>query len=188
MKLAVFFPGIGYNHDRPLLYYSKKLAVKYGYETLPVAYRDLPPDAKSSREKTAECTRLAMEQAERIVRETDLSRYSDILFAGKSIGTIISAKLAKESGCPEKIRQILYTPLMETFDFDIPDGIVFTGGNDPWVGGKDSRISMVCKEKGIPYLFVPDANHSLETGDPVTDVENLARIMRETERFIQRAK
>ena len=27
MKLAVIFPGIGYHTDKPLLYYSKKLAL-----------------------------------------------------------------------------------------------------------------------------------------------------------------
>lgn len=25
MKLAIFFPGIGYHTDKPLLYYSRKL-------------------------------------------------------------------------------------------------------------------------------------------------------------------
>ena len=32
MKLVVFFPGIGYHCDKPLLYYSRKLAQEYGYE------------------------------------------------------------------------------------------------------------------------------------------------------------
>ena len=31
-KTAVIFPGVGYTKDRPLLYYSGKLAVKNGYE------------------------------------------------------------------------------------------------------------------------------------------------------------
>ncbi len=29
MKLAVFFPGIGYHCDKPLLYYAKKLISLY---------------------------------------------------------------------------------------------------------------------------------------------------------------
>ena len=32
MKAAVFFPGIGYHCDKPLLYYSRKLAQECGYE------------------------------------------------------------------------------------------------------------------------------------------------------------
>ena len=32
MKIAVFFPGIGYHCDKPLLYYARKLVQEYGYE------------------------------------------------------------------------------------------------------------------------------------------------------------
>ena len=31
-RLAVIFPGVGYHVDKPLLYYSRKLAKEYGYE------------------------------------------------------------------------------------------------------------------------------------------------------------
>lgn len=31
-KLAVFFPGIGYHCDKPLLYYSRKMAEQNGYD------------------------------------------------------------------------------------------------------------------------------------------------------------
>ena len=30
MKIAVFFPGIGYHCDKPLLYYARKLVQEYG--------------------------------------------------------------------------------------------------------------------------------------------------------------
>ena len=40
MKLAVFFPGIGYHCDKPLLYYSRKLAQECGYEeTIATVYK-----------------------------------------------------------------------------------------------------------------------------------------------------
>ena len=39
MKLAVFFPGIGYHCDKPLLYYSRKLVQECGYkETITLSY------------------------------------------------------------------------------------------------------------------------------------------------------
>ena len=31
-KLAVIFPGIGYTADKPLLYYSRRIAANLGYE------------------------------------------------------------------------------------------------------------------------------------------------------------
>ena len=33
-KLAVFFPGTGYHTDKPLFYYSRKIAITQGFETL----------------------------------------------------------------------------------------------------------------------------------------------------------
>ena len=33
-KLAIIFPGIGYHSDKPLLYYSRKLAKERGYEEI----------------------------------------------------------------------------------------------------------------------------------------------------------
>ena len=43
-KLAVFFPGIGYTADRPLLYYSRRTAAELGYEIRSVAYSGFPAD------------------------------------------------------------------------------------------------------------------------------------------------
>ena len=37
-KLAIFFPGIGYHADKPLLYYSRKLAGEAGYELIALKY------------------------------------------------------------------------------------------------------------------------------------------------------
>lgn len=31
-KLAIYFPGIGYHCDKPLLYYSRSLARELGYQ------------------------------------------------------------------------------------------------------------------------------------------------------------
>ena len=43
-KLAIIFPGIGYHSDKPLLYYSRKLAKERGYEeiiSLKYSYEEL---------------------------------------------------------------------------------------------------------------------------------------------------
>ena len=41
-RLAVLFPGIGYHCDKPLLYYSARLARTAGYRVLPVPYAGFP--------------------------------------------------------------------------------------------------------------------------------------------------
>ena len=182
--LAVVFPGIGYHADKPLLYYSRRIAEKLGYETRILAYQGFPKKAKGDRGKMRKAFELALSQAKELLADTDLTAYKDVLFIGKSIGTAAAAALAAQSPAAERIRFVIYTPLEETFLYPLGEAIVFTGSADPWVGGETSRIPAICRERGIPCSVIRDANHSLETADPRTDIQNLQDIMRHTENFI----
>ena len=204
-KLAVFFPGIGYTADRPLLHFSRRIAAAQGYEIRIMDYKGFPSKVKGDRKRMEESFDIALGQAREMLSGVDLEEYEDILFIGKSIGTIVAAKIASESPAKERIRMILYTPLDDTFTFistpadgnsaslnKSPDGriasfgkaIAFTGDDDPWVGREKSRISALCQERGIPCTVIPQANHSLESGDVFSDLKELYRIMEETEKFI----
>ena len=44
MNIAVFFPGIGYTVDKPLLYYSKKMMQERGYEIVDIGYKGISKD------------------------------------------------------------------------------------------------------------------------------------------------
>ena len=79
---------------------------------------------------------------------------------------------------------IFYTPLEETFAYPVERALVFTGSADPWVGGAESRIPALCRERHIPCFVVPGANHSLECGDVLRDIHNLLEVMEETRRFL----
>ena len=183
-KLAVIFPGIGYTAEKPLLYYAGKLAKEHGYETVNVAYSGFPEKVKGDRAKMEESFRIVMKASKKMLKELDLSGYGDILFIGKSIGTIAAAKLASESPLRDRIRLLLYTPLEDTFSFDFGKAIAFTGDADPWVGKEKSRICGICEEKGIPCTLIPHANHSLESGDVSADIKEMKSIMKATEKFI----
>ena len=61
-KLAVFFPGIGYTNDKPLLYYSRKLAEERGYEVICTEYHDLPEKIKGNKEKMMQAGKTAFDQ------------------------------------------------------------------------------------------------------------------------------
>lgn len=181
-KLAVVFPGIGYTFDKPLLYFSRKIAAEHGYEMKLLPYTGFPAKILGDREKMTESYRIALTQSRQMLSGTDFSAYDEILFIGKSIGTAAAAQIAAETSQP--VRLLLYTPLEETFLFPLKDCIVFTGLADPWVGGEKSRIPQLCEERGIPCHVVPAANHSLECQDAEKDLENLMEIMRETKKFI----
>ena len=183
-KLAVFFPGIGYTVDKPLMYYSRKIAAELSYEIKLLPYGGFPPKIHGDLDKMRESFKIAMQQTEEMLSGTDLNAYGDILFIGKSIGTVVAAKIALLSGMEDKIRFIFYTPLEDTFFYHSKTAVVFTGSNDPWTGAGQSPIPACAKENGYPCFLIEDANHSLETGNAMKDIQNLQMIMEETRRFI----
>lgn len=187
-RLAVFFPGIGYTVDKPLMHYSRRLAAGLGYDVKPLPYSGFPPKILGDAGKKLASFEIALNQSLEMLSETDLNSYEDILFVGKSIGTIVAAKIASESPARGRIRLILYTPLEETFSFPLGKAVAFTGTDDPWVGKEKSRIAALCAQRGIPCRMIPGGNHSLEGPDPLEDIHNLQIVMKETEAFIRRQR
>lgn len=183
-KLAVIFPGIGYTADKPLLHYSKRIAANHGYEIRIMDYKGFPSKVKGDRKRMEESFEIALRQSLEKLSDVSMADFEDILFIGKSLGTIVAAKIAAESPVKDRIRLILYTPLADTFAFQFGKAIAFTGEDDPWVGRDKSPIFGICEERGIPCSLIAYANHSLESGDVFADMKELYRIMKETERFI----
>ena len=183
-RLAVFFPGIGYTQDKPLLYYSRRIAAECGYDIRILSYSGFPEKIRGDRRKMEASFRIALSQSEKMLSDLNLASFEDVLFVGKSLGTIAAAKIASESAA--KIRQIMYTPLEDTFLFPVRSAIAFTGSADPWVGygyGLGVR-TLLCRERNIPCFVIPGANHSLESKDLLADLEHLQMVLRETRKFI----
>ena len=70
-KLAVIFPGIGYTADKPLLYYTTRLAKKHGYQIQTVSYGTLPENIKGDSAKMKQAFELASEQTEQLLHGID---------------------------------------------------------------------------------------------------------------------
>lgn len=182
MKLAVFFPGIGYHCDKPLLYYSGKIAGQYRYEEIRVSYTGLKRlRADAFEEILEETLQEALVQTEKCLEAVDWNRYEDILFVSKSIGTAVAAAYAGRHGI--HCRNIYYTPLVQTFDYDPQPGIVFHGTGDPWAD--TGRIRERCREYNLPFHIVENGNHSLEVKDDTErNLSILTDVMKRTEDYI----
>ena len=161
-KLAVVFPGIGYTADKPLLYYTSRLASKHGYKIRTVSFD------------------LALEQTERSLGSIDWNSYGSILFISKSIGTVISSAYASRHDLT--VKSILFTPLAETFSFPLAGSIAFHGTADPWA--ETDSIRELAAQKDVPLFLTQNANHSLETSDVLTDIFILKTTMERVQRFI----
>ena len=85
MKLAVFFPGIGYHCDKPLLYYSRKLVQEYGYEKIvTLNYTYDGKNLRGNEEKMRQAFDSLYIQAENSLKEIAFDQYEQILFISKS--------------------------------------------------------------------------------------------------------
>lgn len=184
MNAAVIFPGIGYHCDKPLLYYSKKIAKSLGFEIIEVPYGgfDSKKNIKGNSSAMEAAFAHAEEETEKILKDTDWSKYSELLFISKSIGTVVAAKYASDHSL--NVHHIYYTPVEATFEFMKPEsGIAFTGTKDQWV---DYRIVLEgCHKKNVFCHVIENGNHSLETGDVFQDLAALEKIMKYTLDYTQ---
>ena len=175
-KLAIIFPGIGYHTDKPLLYYSKKLAKNKDYEIVEVKY-DLPEPGsviKADEEKRLQAFDTAFEQVTQQLKEIAFADYDKVVFIGKSIGTALAARYNMTYELDAD--QIIFTPIETTFAYVNPcEGFVFHGDADPLCD--TDMCTQLCDELSLTYVVIPDANHSLETGDVEVDIENLGKVM-----------
>lgn len=181
-KLAVIFPGIGYHTDKPLLFYSKKLAKQYGCEVLEVPYKDLFKNAADPEKKLEAAFLSAFAQTEEMLKSVPFEAYDRVLFISKSIGTVVASAYAKKYGL--QVYHILYTPVENTFSFSPQQGIVFHGTADPMADTE--MVKQACEQRDLPLYLVENGNHSLETGEVLRDLEVLQRVMEQTKIQIER--
>ena len=92
-KIAVIFPGVGYHVDKPLLYYSRKLAGQYGYEIVCADYGKLPSGIKGDMKKMYEAYEQALANVTEKFADLDFHSYDRVLFISKSIGTAVAASM-----------------------------------------------------------------------------------------------
>ena len=180
-KIAVIFPGVGYHCDKPLLYYSAKLAEQHGCEVARVPYANLPGDMGKDPAKKYQCFISAREQAEDLLKWVEWDNYEEILFISKSVGTTVALSYAMDHTLT--VRNILFTPLVETFKFPAGEAIAFTGTKDPWADTEE--LQKICEEKDIPLYITENANHSLERGEVRRDVKTVRKVMKICEAYLE---
>ena len=181
-KIAVYFPGIGYHCDKPLLYYGRSIACELGYQNYRnISYTYNAGNIRGNDEKMKEAYEALFSQAEAKLADIIWSDYDDILFISKSIGTIIATSFAEEYGL-KRARHILYTPLKQTYLFAPNHAIGFIGTADPW--SDIDEIIQLSNANHIPLTVYDGCNHSLEYNDVMKNIENLNDVMQRTMDFI----
>ena len=176
-KMAVIFPGVGYTKDRPLLYYAGKIAANEGYELRFMDFSGIewskeklkdPDFLKKTLEKCLKITEKTLEDTK------DLSA-GEVVFISKSIGTVVATAYEKEKSL--NVKQICFSPLELIENYVRDEGaVLFCADADPYA--KYSELDRIAKEKRLEMHTVSGGNHSLETGDVCTDIDNLKLMMK----------
>ena len=182
-KIAVVFPGVGYNKDRPLLYYSGKMAVKNGYELISIDFSGL--EWSKEKLKDADFLRTTLEIC--LARTGDaLSdigdlKADDVVFISKSIGTVVATAYAHSRSLD--VKQICFSPLEMIEDHVTSRGtVLFCGDADPYAD--HGSLERIARDKGIEIISIGGGNHSLETGDILTDIDNLKTMMTQVSKIL----
>ena len=180
-KLAIFFPGIGYHVDKPLLYYSRKLAGEAGYEQIALKYDYQAGNIRGNKEKMEAAFHALYAQVEAQLADVDFAAYAEVLFVSKSVGTIIASAYAQkleETGTEAELRHILYTPLEATYNFAPKHAAAFIGTADPW--SDVPAVIQMSEAQGVQMHVYENANHSLETEDTMQNLKILQDVMKKT--------
>ena len=177
MNAAVFFPGIGYRFNRPLLKAPADFAAENGIKIIKVDYDGFPENAKQNLDSAV---RTALDQTEKILEGIDWSSFEKIFFIAKSIGTAAACIYADLHGI--KCRKILFTPIPQTFSVHIEDAVAFYGTSDPWISQKD--VTAGCEKNSIPLFVYDGMNHSLLCEDEAKNLVVMDDVMKKTFNFI----
>lgn len=179
-KLAVIFPGIGYHKDKPLLYYASKLVQSLGYDVINIEYHDIPQIKKGDTVMMKKAADIPFVQAQEQLQNVSFADYDDVLFIGKSIGTVVMARYLSEHEI--NVKQIWYTPIEAAFSFSSQNVVAFIGDEDPW--SDVEKIKTMAQAQGIKLYTYPHCNHSLECEVVDRNIANLREVMHITECFI----
>lgn len=181
-KLAVILPGTGYTPFMPLLFYAANSAEEKGYDICWVDYCPIFAEAKP---RGADGMNAALEKAFQYAEEKlDAIRYDEyetVVFIGKSLGTIVGAKYAAQHNCTPD--QVWYTPVPEAYEYVKGNVLAFMGDRDHVMNAEEARKKAA--EKNLPLHVYPNADHSLATGNTLTDLDILKDVMTVTGDFLK---
>lgn len=182
-QIAVVFPGAGYTKDRPLLYYSGKLAMTAGYEVIHVDFSGFKWSKEQLKDPDflMDMLSLCINRTDEALRGITLQETDRVLFISKSIGTVAATAYAKQYNLPA--RQLLFTPLADITRYvNDGNGLVFYGNADPFADADE--IAKLCETHRLEAHCIEHANHSLETGRVAEDLSNLQSIMKRVELYL----
>ena len=164
--IVLTFPGRR-GTEIPLLYFSAKFFEDWGYDKIFVAQ---PPDSEEDFDR-------AYSHAKELLEGICCQEYRNIVFVGKSRGTVLACKLKESLKLPASL--ILLTPIEATLPYMTRDNDILLAV----CGSKDRYLSCellreVCLRENISCYIEEGAGHCMEVrADLDRDLEIIRNVM-----------
>lgn len=176
--LCVIFPGKGYTVDKPLLYYSTRLAMASGYNLLLLSYGEFT---------LSERTRLTMKDLilgviEQVMEEESFK--GDLIFISKSVGALFASDTAISLENHRPVRCAYLTPIDQMVpNMARTDFISFTGTEDHLLD-HEKTLAELGEASGRLHVY-EGADHSLNARDINESIRILSEVLDKIGRFIR---
>lgn len=175
-QLLVMLPGRNYPCEAPLFWYLQQMALRRGYDVLSVSYgfwragKELDWDA------------VAAEAAEAI-RQATAAGYRHVCFAGKSLGSPLARKFARETTGTE-ISLLLLTPLPQALQpAEGVRALAVIGTEDPVFAMPECQEAR--ERADMEWLVLDRLDHGLNHPDGwEASMKALAQVIEACERFL----
>lgn len=185
--LLIMLPGLGYTNDMPIMFYLHQIAVGRGYDVLQVNYdyRSVP------RETSAEEWSVRMMGDVQPAIDAALAKgsYTNIVLAGKSIGTRVMATLLAR-GFDKATAYIWLTPLFVAEP--VKQAAMNNGPSIAVFGDADYAVANAdlapVAQAGVRIVVQPNGDHGMMIpGDVPQSIADLANAMKEIDVWLSQA-
>lgn len=175
--LCVIFPGKGYTVDKPLLYYSIRLAMSKGYNLLILSYGEFT---------LKESVRLTMKNLILGVITDVLAEnpvQTDLVFIAKSIGALFASDTALTLEHKHPVRCAYLTPIDQAIpNMARTNFIAFTGSEDHLLDHDKALAEL--GEAAYRLRVYQGADHSLNSKNINESIHILAEVLDKIGQFI----
>ncbi len=185
--LAVVFPGLGYNADMPLLYYTTEVLIKQGMDVLQLRY-NYQTDSFQSLNQEAQSQKIITDCSAAYAAVRKQRNYTRMTLVGKSLGTLPLGHLLARQPELESTSFIWLTPLFNNEYLrkqitPIKHRALFV------IGTKDLHyntdvLNDVESKTGGESLVIEGANHSLEVENVAESVSVMQQYVRKLSAFL----
>ncbi|MHA1480403.1 MAG: hypothetical protein ACTSQZ_03135 [Candidatus Thorarchaeota archaeon] len=188
--LSVILPGLRYNVDMPILYYTTGILLAAGHSVLSVdiRYSEIQEFMSGS---SQERTKWMFKDAEAIFNTIQrLEGHNLSVLAGKSLGTILMSYMLQNNQDIQECKTLWLTPLLH-HNMVIDQIIAHKGKSLVVIGTADSfysddKIARLVEEGKCEVMVIPRGNHSLDVpGGVLESMKQLSSIMGSFKEFIQ---